>query len=232
MSARPPSACARGTASCSRTADPLPGVFEQEVRGSHDGGAGIEGDAHRNRGHPLREAPLIGECPHEAPLLERGKDLRGDATTHEDARGRGAAERQVPSLGAEDRAEALERGDAQRMPAGEADLRDRGVRVSLRQLLTEPGGLRHVAAIAQEQVEVLNPLAREDPLVADVRPYAPPQPAQQLDLLSAARCGVRVAPLRCDRVIPPSVPVRSEEHTSELQSLAYLVCRLLLEKKK
>src|SRR2546425_5366155 len=36
------------------------------------------------------------------------------------------------------------------------------------------------------------------------------------------------APLMCvfDR------PKRSEEHTSELQSLAYLVCRLLLEKKK
>src|SRR2546423_11542756 len=30
---------------------------------------------------------------------------------------------------------------------------------------------------------------------------------------------------------PPALP-RSEEHTSELQSLAYLVCRLLLEKKK
>src|SRR2546425_5209429 len=30
-------------------------------------------------------------------------------------------------------------------------------------------------------------------------------------------------------VVPP---LRSEEHTSELQSLAYLVCRLLLEKKK
>src|SRR2546425_7910094 len=29
-----------------------------------------------------------------------------------------------------------------------------------------------------------------------------------------------------------SVGIRSEEHTSELQSLAYLVCRLLLEKKK
>src|SRR2546423_8487726 len=28
------------------------------------------------------------------------------------------------------------------------------------------------------------------------------------------------------------VRIRSEEHTSELQSLAYLVCRLLLEKKK
>src|SRR3989441_7581841 len=29
-----------------------------------------------------------------------------------------------------------------------------------------------------------------------------------------------------------NVNTRSEEHTSELQSLAYLVCRLLLEKKK
>src|SRR2546425_4662081 len=29
-----------------------------------------------------------------------------------------------------------------------------------------------------------------------------------------------------------ALPIRSEEHTSELQSLAYLVCRLLLEKKK
>src|SRR3712207_7240622 len=30
----------------------------------------------------------------------------------------------------------------------------------------------------------------------------------------------------------PGVTGRSEEHTSELQSLQYLVCRLLLEKKK
>src|SRR3712207_7288690 len=29
-----------------------------------------------------------------------------------------------------------------------------------------------------------------------------------------------------------SIPQRSEEHTSELQSRQYLVCRLLLEKKK
>src|SRR5205823_7616613 len=33
-------------------------------------------------------------------------------------------------------------------------------------------------------------------------------------------------------VKPVPMSVRSEEHTSELQSLAYLVCRLLLEKKK
>src|SRR2546425_4534963 len=34
------------------------------------------------------------------------------------------------------------------------------------------------------------------------------------------------------RLLAPGPRCRSEEHTSELQSLAYLVCRLLLEKKK
>src|SRR2546425_3185447 len=34
------------------------------------------------------------------------------------------------------------------------------------------------------------------------------------------------------RTCPATPRARSEEHTSELQSLAYLVCRLLLEKKK
>src|SRR2546425_7369104 len=37
--------------------------------------------------------------------------------------------------------------------------------------------------------------------------------------------------LRLER-LPVAPDDRSEEHTSELQSLAYLVCRLLLEKKK
>src|SRR2546423_9648343 len=41
---------------------------------------------------------------------------------------------------------------------------------------------------------------------------------------------VRIASQRASR--PLQRAVRSEEHTSELQSLAYLVCRLLLEKKK
>src|SRR5687767_15700436 len=35
-----------------------------------------------------------------------------------------------------------------------------------------------------------------------------------------------------ERDVPDDALYRSEEHTSELQSLAYLVCRLLLEKKK
>src|SRR2546425_6543559 len=42
-----------------------------------------------------------------------------------------------------------------------------------------------------------------------------------------------VKPDSADDVMLYCVPrKRSEEHTSELQSLAYLVCRLLLEKKK
>src|SRR2546425_8710719 len=39
-------------------------------------------------------------------------------------------------------------------------------------------------------------------------------------------------PTACASSIASAAPYRSEEHTSELQSLAYLVCRLLLEKKK
>src|SRR2546425_1373796 len=38
--------------------------------------------------------------------------------------------------------------------------------------------------------------------------------------------------VRHDRQRVAEINDRSEEHTSELQSLAYLVCRLLLEKKK
>src|SRR5687767_15562233 len=44
----------------------------------------------------------------------------------------------------------------------------------------------------------------------------------------AAQCGVAHRP---ERSAEPRGWQRSEEHTSELQSLAYLVCRLLLEKK-
>src|SRR2546425_7343574 len=44
--------------------------------------------------------------------------------------------------------------------------------------------------------------------------------------LAAPGAAGRFAQPRAEREL------RSEEHTSELQSLAYLVCRLLLEKKK
>src|SRR2546425_7345399 len=49
-----------------------------------------------------------------------------------------------------------------------------------------------------------------------------PRPATDWD--------VRIRPL--DDAVAHSLGLRSEEHTSELQSLAYIVCRLLLEKKK
>src|SRR3989441_5867285 len=55
----------------------------------------------------------------------------------------------------------------------------------------------------------MKPMGLEDPRTGR-RPYAVVQ--------------LRQENLRADS--------RSEEHTSELQSLAYLVCRLLLEKKK
>src|SRR5205823_6977382 len=50
----------------------------------------------------------------------------------------------------------------------------------------------------------------------------------------ARRIHVRKLPGWLGNDMMPSHPgsLRSEEHTSELQSLAYLVCRLLLEKKK
>src|SRR5437763_9898983 len=49
-------------------------------------------------------------------------------------------------------------------------------------------------------------------------------PRLAMMLQSARACGTGAA--------PPSCCWRSEEHTSELQSPMYLVCRLLLEKKK
>src|SRR2546425_1277216 len=50
----------------------------------------------------------------------------------------------------------------------------------------------------------------------------PHRPQPPLELEVALALGVLQLPLDA---------LRSEEHTSELQSLAYLVCRLLLEKK-
>src|SRR2546425_4003575 len=49
----------------------------------------------------------------------------------------------------------------------------------------------------------------------------------------AVRCAAsRAGPGGRERKQQRNQRNRSEEHTSELQSLAYLVCRLLLEKKK
>src|SRR3712207_7384581 len=71
----------------------------------------------------------------------------------------------------------------------------------------DPGGVR-VARLAQ-------------PRVRDRDRRDPDRHVQEEDRLPPERVGQRAADQR-----------RSEEHTSELQSRQYLVCRLLLEKKK
>src|SRR3712207_7551073 len=63
------------------------------------------------------------------------------------------------------------------------------------------------------------------------RPHRPPAPADAHAARGGALLEVRVeVVVEVDGV--DVVAVRSEEHTSELQSRQYLVCRLLLEKKK
>src|SRR2546426_9356079 len=63
----------------------------------------------------------------------------------------------------------------------------------------------------------------------------PIYPERRREALRSGRCRV-LLPRRdgrpVDRRVPAAVLVRSEEHTSELQSPCNLVCRLLLEKKK
>src|SRR5262245_63101768 len=57
----------------------------------------------------------------------------------------------------------------------------------------------------------------------------------QRDAISSAGPQPRLVSAKVRHVCPPQTEVpyeRSEEHTSELQSLRHLVCRLLLEKKK
>src|SRR2546425_1964404 len=63
-------------------------------------------------------------------------------------------------------------------------------------------------------------------------PLPHPHPARRPAALPSRGLGERQSPEvhRAGGTRPDLV--RSEEHTSELQSLAYLVCRLLLEKKK
>src|SRR3712207_9493939 len=67
---------------------------------------------------------------------------------------------------------------------------------------------------------------RESALRSGVRPRRP--------LGAAVRAGLslRVDPVGVLLNPPRARHTRSEEHTSELQSRQYLVCRLLLEKKK
>src|SRR3712207_9473750 len=73
----------------------------------------------------------------------------------------------------------------------------------------------------------------------DALPISPspvtPTTAATVTVWSATCSSRRRKPVRhggAPTRLTPARPPRSEEHTSELQSRQYLVCRLLLEKKK
>src|SRR2546425_2883920 len=63
-------------------------------------------------------------------------------------------------------------------------------------------------------------------------PFAAEEDERRGEIESAAAVPAAVLKNLRREIRINAVPSRSEEHTSELQSLAYLVCRLLLEKKK
>src|SRR3712207_7442485 len=80
-------------------------------------------------------------------------------------------------------------------------------------------------------------LFRSDEMVVSIRGRrmdlwrAVDSQGEVLDMLVQARRD-KAAALRLMRKLLKKLGFRSEEHTSELQSRQYLVCRLLLEKKK
>src|SRR3712207_8813680 len=70
------------------------------------------------------------------------------------------------------------------------------------------------------------PCAAADWAASATRPNGTPRPS------SASTPSTGAPRVTCSRCPSPTTPSsRSEEHTSELQSRQYLVCRLLLEKK-
>src|SRR5258705_4256411 len=72
----------------------------------------------------------------------------------------------------------------------------------------------------------------------DALPISRPRSTRRTAARTPRRAGLRRLELRGIRHLRPGLAEigrhvdRSEEHTSELQSLRHLVCRLLLEKKK
>src|SRR3712207_7983834 len=76
-------------------------------------------------------------------------------------------------------------------------------------------------------IEASNAQARESRNVGSHPLELAPDHAGGLRVVATPWAYVRV-----DGQLVETTPFRSEEHTSELQSRQYLVCRLLLEKKK
>src|SRR2546425_6319012 len=77
-------------------------------------------------------------------------------------------------------------------------------------------------------------LFRSVPVTVDRERLAPQDPPREDGHDAGFAVGILARPIDVAVAQRGGLEIveRSEEHTSELQSLAYLVCRLLLEKKK
>src|SRR2546425_5261624 len=89
--------------------------------------------------------------------------------------------------------------------------------------------LRHLAVFACISILAM-PLSAQEPASPLAKPKTQVQKPDTANRLTIeVKGGENSVPVENASVYVKFV--RSEEHTSELQSLAYLVCRLLLEKK-
>src|SRR3712207_8992439 len=85
--------------------------------------------------------------------------------------------------------------------------------------------LHDALPISVDATAAASPLRRADPAAGDA-------PEIRLDGVSKVYPDSTVGVAQLDLTFAAGELSRSEEHTSELQSRQYLVCRLLLEKKK
>src|SRR2546425_5198293 len=109
----------------------------------------------------------------------------------------------------------------------------RGMERSLRHqqaLQTALIGVRHERGLAEVPLPLGMLLGQDVALVRVIA--AQPASSRQLDALPEGPLGFLFRHWFLYFGASTIDMLRSEEHTSELQSLAYLVCRLLLEKKK
>src|SRR3989441_9766417 len=106
----------------------------------------------------------------------------------------------------------------------------------------ETSASTHSYYVDPETAEEMSRLMRQDRLVTQAMggPLPEPHDLQKMQSILDVACGPggwvidvawRYSHLQVVGVDISETAIRSEEHTSELQSLAYLVCRLLLEKK-
>src|SRR5437879_13669507 len=88
-------------------------------------------------------------------------------------------------------------------------------------------------ALAEEKGKITKEMIDQAALIADV-PIPEEDRQMMLETLTErSNSYEEIFQLHIPNQVPPALVFdRSEEHTSELQSPMYLVCRLLLEKKK